>query len=95
MGRHPKPFTTVDLEMKEAPALLVELGSIAIRQSRMRAPYIAGKARRQRRGCRHVRLPMVDRDGFHKPSRNRSQSAHSCRTCDILFVGTARHRRIQ
>jgi hypothetical protein len=70
--RTPKTFTTVDLEMKEAPALLVEFGfdsHPAIAALRLlRARYTAGKARRRRRRCRHVRLPIVDRDGFTNPA---------------------------
>src|SRR5713101_7985881 len=48
LPRHVSLVTTVDLEMKEAPALLVELGSIAIRQSRRFASCgrVALRARR-------------------------------------------------
>src|SRR5450432_3672384 len=66
------PRMTRGLGMKEAPALLVEFGfdsHPAIAALRLlRARYTAGKARRQRRRCRHVRLPMVDRDGFTNPA---------------------------
>jgi hypothetical protein len=33
--------------------------------------YTTDRARRRRRRCRRVRLPMVDRDGFRTPSRSR------------------------
>jgi hypothetical protein len=47
------------------------IGSGSLRATAVPRPFQGGgKARRQHRRCRHARLPMVDRDGFHTPSRS-------------------------
>jgi hypothetical protein len=87
MGRHPKPFTTVDLEMKEAPALLVELGSIAIRQSRRFASCgrLTLRARRAGSAAGAGMFAFPWSIGMVSQTQPQSsQGAHSCRTCDIL-----------
>lgn len=61
-------------ERSMAPSLLVEFGFKALSASAV--PYhrrercTLDRAPQHRRNRRHVRLPMVERDGFHKPSRS-------------------------